>query len=147
MRIPKGPILAVLAALVATGVLGTPESTAAQPWPPAPESCVACKLEQGSPPECVPTSYGYRWCKVTVASGCETDQPPFPEYGMPTCIARLTRMAALAGVASGVGTDSGWWRRDASDNGSAACDIATVKRHYSPARIAEIRAGLQRVTV
>lgn len=145
MRNPKGPILAVLVALVVTGVLGTPESTAAQPFPPAPEFCVACEVEEGSPPDCVRTSYGYRRCRVTVANGCETDQPPFP--GMPTCIARLKRMAALAGVASGVGTDNGWWRADASGSGSAACDIATVKRHYSPARIAEIRAGLQRVRV
>lgn len=36
MRIPKGPIPAVLAALVATGVLGTPESVAAQ----SPDFCV-----------------------------------------------------------------------------------------------------------
>lgn len=145
MRNPKGPILAVLAALVVTGVLGTPESMAAQ----SPEYCVRCKVEEGSPPECVRTSgFGKRWCRVTVGSGCETDVPPSPLWpDMPTCVARIKRMAALAGVASGVGNDNGWRRRDASGSGSAACDIATVKRHYSPARIAEIRAGLQRVTV
>ena len=70
-----------------------------------------------------------------------------PGMSPTTCIARPMRMVALSGVASGLGTDSGWPGRDASGSGSAACGIATAKRHYSLARIAEIRAGLQRVTI
>ncbi len=142
--IPKGLIPSVLAALVATGVLGTPESVAAQ----SPDFCVKCKVEAGSPPECVRGSWGNRRCKVTVGSpSCDVDKPPLPGMVPITCIARPRRMAALSGVASGVATDNGWLGRGASASGSAACGIATAKRHYSLARIAEIRAGLQRVTI
>ena len=143
--IPKGPIPSVLAALVATGtgVLVTPESVAAQ----SPEYCVRCKVEDGRPPDCVRSSWGNRRCKVKVGSpSCDVDKPPFPGMSPTTCIARPRRMAALSGVASGVATDNGWPGRGASASGSAACDIAP-KRHYSLARTAEIRAGLQRVTI
>ena len=152
MRNATGSLLPVLAALFAIGVLGMPERAAAQP------RCDKCLYRLNKPPKCVPTekgAEGYEWCKTKNTSDeCElsSEEPDCNvvvaldgravELDPGVAIGAVGRPQILRWVQFAV---SAVWTPPAAAR--QACASAIVHRRYSPPTIAEIRAGLRRVTI
>lgn len=162
MRSRTRSLLPVLAGLVALTTLGMPEGVAGQ----GKSACSKCvyteaKDKEDPPiPGCEPLTKGdgYKECHVKQGAPECTFGEPAPEG--PNCTRPLLLLDGRAGdpgsrvvTAAVVGVRNPRWRQPsvAAETAPAAarhaCTGAIVNRRYSPARVAELRTGLRRVTI
>ena len=158
MRNPTTSLLPVLAALFALDVLGMPEDVAAQ------DSCTVCqdREEEGKPPKCVPTleGMGYDSCRVVVTpvgkQKCRmSSTEPDCEVGLAFALdGRAVDVGSGVATAAAGRADIPRWQQLVVPVGEtlpamarSACTGAVIRRRYTAASIAELRAGLRRVTV
>ena len=151
MRSAMNSLLPVLAALFALGVLGMPAGVAAQ------EDCVRCHNVDGKPPECVPKLVGEGWHECTVVEGvedCEMSSDK-PDCGLILAlVGRAVDVPSTVAAGAVGGTAMSWSQQLVAPAAEMpptvtrqACTGAIVQRRYSPESIADIRAGLRRVTI
>ena len=152
MRSAMNSLLPLLAALFALGVLGMPERAAAQ------DRCSECLIRQNKPPKCVPTGKGeegYERCTADIYwDTCEMSSDK------PDCNIVVTLDGRAVDTGPGVATGTvgraqilRWAQfvvaavRTPPAAARQACTGAIVQGRYATAAIAEIRAGLRRVTI
>lgn len=141
----------VLAALLM--LLGMPEPAAAQ------KGCVACNKDDDGKPECVPKPKGAGYESCTLEKGkdeCEMSSDE-PDCGLVLALdgRSLRRGAnpALSGRADGADDQLPLLPQPEAAAGTFlaasrhACTGAIIERRYAPARIAQLRIGLRRVTI
>ena len=157
MRSPTTSLLPVLSALFALGVLGMLEGIAAQ-------SCTVCedREKEGKPPKCVPTleGMGYDSCRVVVTPVGEkkcrmSSDTPDCEAGVSFALdGRAVDVGSGIATAAVARAEIPRWQQlivPVAETLPAvarqACTGAVIRRRYTAASIAELRAGLRRVTV
>ena len=161
MRSRTRSLLPVLAGLVALMTLGMPEGVAGQ-GKSACSTCTYIKAKDPKDPpipecESLTKGDGYKECHVEQGASDCSHGDPRPEK--PDCTAVLMLDGRAEDLGSGVvtaavvGVKIPRWRLPLAPAETApaaarhACTGAIVNRRYSPARVAELRTGLRRVTI